>query len=547
MKLDVTELTVFTVLLLAVTVLGFLAARWRRTRAMDDLKEWGLGGHQFGSWITWFLIGGDLYTAYTFVAIPALIYHVGGAGFFSLPDLAIVYPMVYLLLVRLWSVSKAKGYVTTADFVRGRFGSRTLALCVAVTGILSTLPYIALQLMCIEAVLRTMGVDGQWPVAVAFVGLAGFTYQSGLRAPALIAIVKDVLVYTVVIAAIVFIPLKLGGWGHIFDTAGHKLAASGTGRTALAPQGQLNYASLALGSAMGLFLFPHTSTAALASRDRKVIKRNMAALPAYSLAVGFIALLGLMALAAGVVPLGTADGGTDSNTVVPLLFHQMFPGWFAGIAFAAVGIGALVPASVMSIGAANLFTRNIYREFLRPAATPAEEARVSKLASLAVKLGALICTLMLTPQFSTDFQLIGNVIILQTLPAVGLGVVVRWFHRGGLLAGWVVGMAASLWMLYRIPNPATHHAHFGGSALPLSELGFDTHMTMYVGVLALVVNLLVTVLVTLACRALRVPDGADETRTDDYFHAPAESAKTPAPLPRPAGPVVAVRAESSPS
>ena len=35
----------------------------------------------------------------------------------------------------------------------------------------------------------------------------------------------------------------------------------------------------------------------------------------------------------------------------------MFPDWFVGVAFAAIAIGALVPAAVMSIAAANLFTR----------------------------------------------------------------------------------------------------------------------------------------------------------------------------------------------
>ena len=105
----------------------------------------------------------------------------------------------------------------------------------------------------------------------------------------------------------------------------------------------------------------------LASRNRDVIKRNMSALPAYSLLLGLIALLGYMAIAAGVKPLpGTKAGSADTNTVVPLLFDQMFPSWFAGIAFAAIAIGALVPAAIMSIAAANLFTRNIYKEYLKP-------------------------------------------------------------------------------------------------------------------------------------------------------------------------------------
>ncbi|WP_019633382.1 monocarboxylate uptake permease MctP [Actinomadura atramentaria] len=514
----IVELVVFGALFLLVSGLGFYAARWRRGGGLDTLDEWGLGGRSFGSWITWFLIGGDLYTAYTFVAVPALVFGAGAAGFYAVPYTIVVYPLVFLVLVRLWSVSHVHGFVTPADFVRARFGSPALALAVAVTGIVATMPYIALQLVGIEAVLKSMEVGGHWPLVIAFGVLAAYTYQSGLRAPALIAFVKDALIYLVVIVAVLYLPAKLGGWNHIFDAAQTKFAktpAPADGIT-LGGSGRVNYAMLALGSALALFLYPHSVTGALASRNRGTIKRNMSALPAYSLVLGLIALLGLMAVAAGVTPL--KDGGTpDTNTVVPLLFDQMFPSWFAGVAYAAIGIGALVPAAIMSIAAANLFTRNIYTEFLRPGASEREEARVSKLASLVVKVGAVACILLLDPQFSIDLQLIGGVIILQTLPSVGLGLVTRWFHRWGLVAGWAAGLAAGLWMLYRIPNPAKHKEHFGGSAYPLSDLGFDTGTTVYVGMLALAVNLVVAVAATVALRAASAPDGADATRDADYL------------------------------
>jgi SSS family solute:Na+ symporter len=241
----------------------------------------------------------------------------------------------------------------------------------------------------------------------------------------------------------------------------------------------------------------------------------MSALPAYSLVLGLIALLGYMALAAGIKPV-TANGKADSNTVVPLLFDQQFPPWFAGVAFAAVGIGALVPAAIMSIAAANLFTRNIYKEYLKPDATPAQEAQASKITSLLVKVGAVACIIFLDPQFSIDLQLIGGVIILQTLPAVALGLFTRWFHRGALVAGLLAGLLAGLVMLYQIPNPATGKAHFGGSGYALSHFGLDTLATVYVGFVAVIVNLLVAVLVTLVLRG-RVPDGEDATARSDYF------------------------------
>src|SRR5690242_987970 len=170
--------------------MGFVAANWRRPATMHHLDEWGLGGRSFGGWVTWFLLGGDLYTAYTFVAVPALMFGAGAAGFFAVPYTIVVYPLVFLAATRLWSVSHRHGYVTPADFVRGRHGSGALALAIAVTGIVATMPYIALQLAGIQAVLRTMGISGEWPLVIAFLVLAGYTYQSGLRAPALIAFVK---------------------------------------------------------------------------------------------------------------------------------------------------------------------------------------------------------------------------------------------------------------------------------------------------------------------------------------------------------------------
>lgn len=513
-ELEVVQLLIVVAVFVLVTVLGFVAARWRRAQTLDNLDEWGLGGRSFGTWVTWFLLGGDLYTAYTFVAVPALVFGLGAIGFFAVPYTIVVYPIVLLAAVRMWSVAHRHGFVTPADFVRGRFGSQGLALAVAITGIVATMPYIALQLVGIEAVFKTMGLEGELPIIVAFAVLAAYTYQSGLRAPALIAFVKDTLIYLVVLTAIIVIPIQLGGFGDIFAAADEKFAASESPAdgVVLSNAATLGYSTLAFGSALALFLYPHTMTGVLAAKNRNTIKRNMAMLPAYSLALGILALLGYMAIAAGITPIGE-----DPNTIVPLLFDAQFPAWFAGIAFAAIAVGALVPAAIMSIAAANLFTRNIYREYLRPDATPAQETRVSKLTSLVVKAGALLVILALDPQFSIDLQLIGGVLILQTLPALVLGLWRTAAHRWALLAGWAAGLLAGLLMLYDTPNPATGKEHFGGAQYALSKLGLgDTRLTVYTGLLALALNLAVVVIGSLVLRAMRVPAGRDVTVEDDF-------------------------------
>src|SRR5258708_31208646 len=172
-----------------ITWLGFAAARWRRGD-LHQLHEWGLGGRRFGTIITWFLVGGDFYTAYTVIAVPALVFAVGAYGFFALPYTIIVYPLVFLVMPRLWAVCQRHHYITGADFVHGRYGSRWLALVVALTGLLATMPYIPLQLVGIQVVLGALGIGGGagWasdpPLIVALSIPALYTSASGPRAPA---------------------------------------------------------------------------------------------------------------------------------------------------------------------------------------------------------------------------------------------------------------------------------------------------------------------------------------------------------------------------
>ncbi|MCY0901032.1 MAG: sodium:solute symporter [Firmicutes bacterium] len=495
-----TAFIVFLILFLFVTGLGFWAARWKKGD-LNLLSEWGLAGRGFGTVITWFLLGGDLYTAYTFIAVPALVFGSGAMGFYAMPYTIVAYPFVFMAMPRLWSVAKKHGYVTAADFVKGRYNSSSLALVIALTGILATMPYIALQLAGMQAVLSAMGIGGEFPLIIAFLILAVYTYTSGLRAPAAIAVVKDVLIYVTVIAAVVIIPAKLGGWGHIFHAAATALPLRkpAPGALILGPKAYTAFTTLALGSAFALFLYPHSVTGVLSSSSRQVIKRNAALLPAYSFVLGLIALLGYMAIAAGLHP-------KTPTLAVPLLFLKEFPSWFVGVAFAAIAIGALVPAAIMSIAAANLFTRNVYREYIRPHCTDRQESRVAKLTSLVVKLGALIFIVFLPNTFIINFQLLGGVWILQTLPAVVFGLYTRWFRGAALFVGWLSGMGVGTYMAIA--------QSFKSSIFPVDLFGVT--VSAYAAVWALAVNLIVAVVLTLILRAVSQGETADLTSPADY-------------------------------
>lgn len=484
---DPVAVAVFIFFFALVAVMGFAAAHWRRPKSLAHIDEWGLGGRQFGTWVTWFLIGGDIYTAYTMIAVPALVYAAGAYGFFALPYAIIVYPFVFAVMPLLWQAAKDRNHVTAADIVHDRYASRPLELAVALTGVLATMPYVALQLIGLETIIHALGLNGHVPLFAAFLILAVYDYSSGLRAPALIAFVKDTMVYIAVFAAVALIPLKLGGYGAVFQAAEAAFAAKGSGGVLLSPNQYLPYGSLALGSAFALFMYPHALTGIFASSSQNTIRKNAMMLPAYTVLLGLVALLGYMGHAAGLKP-------SNNNDVVPLLFKTLFPGWFAGFAFAAIAIGALVPAAVMSIGAANLFTRNFWKAYIDPLVTPAGEAQVAKIASLAVKLGALITILFLPIQFALDLQLLGGLWILQIFPALIFGLYTSWFRAEGLVAGWAVGFSSGTWLAWLNDFKPLHTLHFG-----------SVNATIYSGLLALAANILVAILVTAPLRRLSRP------------------------------------------
>jgi len=324
----------------------------------------------------------------------------------------------------------------------------------------------------------------------------------------MIAVVKDTLIYITVLAMVIVIPIELGGYGKMFAMIPPaKLLLAGPKDGNL---GQFSaYATLALGSAFALFLYPHTMTAVLSSNSREVIRRNAAYLPAYSFMLGLLALTGFMALAVGVDKLpefAPQFAQYGSNFAVPALILHTFPNWFVGIAFAAIGIGGLVPAAIMSIAASNLFTRNIYVQFIRPNCTPKQEAQNAKITSLIVKFGALLFIIFLPLQYAIQLQLLGGIWISQTIPAVIVGLYTRWLNPWALIIGWAAGLIAGTWMAASLS--------FQSAVFPLAVDGFT--VPGYAALYALAINFAVSIVLSLLFNQILATRGTDLTSAADY-------------------------------
>ncbi|QWB26485.1 MULTISPECIES: sodium:solute symporter [Streptomyces] len=479
---------------------SLLAVTARRLRPVDrlpSLEGWALADRSLGPGWTWLLLGGTIFTAYTFTAVPGLAYGNGAPAFFAVPYTVIVCPLAFVLLSRLWSVARRHGYITAADFVRGRYGSPPLALVVALTGILATMPYLALQLIGIRAVLTAGGVHprglaGDLVLVALFAGLAVATYRHGLRAPTVISALKAVAVFGSLTAVTWLVLERFGGPGPVFDGAAARL---GDPALLLSPAQQPAYATLALGSALALLMYPHVLTAGFAADGPRTLRKVSVALPAWTGLLALFGFLGFAALAAGVrAPRGGAEAA------VPMLVDRLMPAPLAGLVFAAIAVGALVPAAVMSIAAATSFVRNVYVEYVQPTATPKRQVRIAKAVSITAKAGAVAFVFGLRDQDAINLQLLGGVWILQIFPAVAVGLFTGRLHPRALLAGWAVGMVSGTYLVVR--EGFSSIVPLGTGAGPLE---------IYAGLAALLLNLAVAVAGTPVLDRLGVPRGADST------------------------------------
>ncbi len=493
--LDPLTIPIFIAFFAVFAFLGFYGARWRRGN-LNVLSDWALAGRKLGSTLAFFLVGADLYTAYTFVAVPSGVFGKGALYFYAVPYVAITFGVALAFAPKLWIVAKEKGYVTGSDFVKDRFNSRTLAILIAITGIVALLPYIALQIVGMQAVLAAMftagGISGntqEVALVIAFVVLAAFTFTSGLRGATLTAVFKDILIWITVVSVIVAALVSMGGnFSKAFAAA---QAAKGAAWITVPNNLVDGYMTLVLGSALALYLYPHAVNGILSTQSAHKLRVSTSFLPFYGIGLALLALFGIIVYAfptslSFISKFPAANRGIE---VVPTLVLNLLPGWLAGVALLGIFVVGLVPAAIMAIAQANLLSRNIIKEF-RPSLTDKGEVQIAKWGSAVFKFIALGFVFITPLTYAIQLQLLGGILIIQLFPALFLGLYTTWFKKEALIVGILAGLASGMYFTL-VANK------FGTSAfLGLNTSLYAPFYGLYIAVIALAINLVFTVVLS---------------------------------------------------
>jgi solute:Na+ symporter, SSS family len=472
--------TIFTIIGVG-TGIGFLAGARRKM----NLEEWTVGGRGFGVVFMYLLMAGEVYTTFSFLGASGWAYSRGGPTLYILAYGPLAYVVSFFILPPIWEVGQKYGLQTQSDFFRVRYGNEYLAASVCVIGVASLIPYVQLQLTGLGIIVGIASFDaiGRTPAMVlSAVLVAAFVYASGVRAVAWVSVLKDVLMIVVALSVGIGIPyIYFGGIAPMFAALVHAHPAHLTMPGATRNLGHTWYLSTVLLSSLGFYMWPHAFGTTFTAKSGATLRRNAVVMPLYTATIVFVFFVGFTA----VLVLPHLSNG---DLALLLMVRKSFPSWFLGVVGGAGALTAMVPAAILTLTAATLFAKNLFRPLFAPQMT---DDQVSKLARAMVLVLSLISVYLAIYSSATlvSLLLLGYAGVTQFFPGVVLGLYWKRVTARGVFAGIISGVtiAACLFLSKRDP-------WFGWSA----------------GFVALCLNFLITVVVSLLAPNKQFTQSSDD-------------------------------------
>lgn len=433
MKGNVTALVITGLIVLTVVLIGFLSGRNKSNRS--SVEEWSVGGRKFGGLLVWFLIGADLYTAYTFLGLTSTAFTAGSVAFFAIPYTIIAYFISYFFLPKIWKFSKNHKLTTLADYAKVRFNSKLLSFLIAAVGVLMLIPYIDLQLSGIQDTLTVAGtgfINVKAVVIISFFLVALYTFFSGIKGPTYTAVIKDILVWIVMLFLVVNLPIMhFGSWGAMVD----KVAATSPKLLtipAAGPRGIKWFLTASVVSGLALFMWAHAATGVFTAKSADSLRKNAVFLPLYNIVLILLIFLGFVAF--HVLP-----HGTNPRFALLNLIQVSYGGGVQGLAYATIALASLIPCSIMAIGASNLFANNIYRDLINPRVQPAKLTLITR-SMVFVVIGLALIFGMVFPSALVSLQLLGVSGMVQIFPAIVFSLYWKNQTKEATIAGLIAGL-----------------------------------------------------------------------------------------------------------
>lgn len=459
-------------IILGTIVISAAVGVYAGSRVKMNLENWTVGGRRFGVIIMWLLMAGEIYTTFTFLGASGWAYSRGAPTFYILIYGTLAYTVSFFILPAVWKVGKRYGLHTQPDFFIHRYESRWLGSLVAAIGVLCILPYLQLQLAGLGLIVEVASegaIGSKTAILVSFILTCLFVYTSGLKGTAWVSIIKDIMMIAAVGIVGFGVPyIYFGGFGQMFRVLLEKHPGHLTFPGASPSMSTPWVMSTVLLTGLGFYMWPHVFASAFSARSAQTIKRNAIIMPFYQIPILLVLMVGFTALL--VIP-GLKNGDMAFLEIVRITY----PSWFLGFVGAAGAVTAMVPSSVLVLFAATLLAKNIYKAVLAPQTSETTVLRLSRILVLIIMVLAL-CLAFYYPQALVNLLLIGYNGVSQFFPGVVFGLFWKKVKGRAVFCGLLTGF---------------------GLAAVLVFSGHDPFLGMNAGFVALVLNTVVTVILSL--------------------------------------------------
>lgn len=473
MNNETVSLLIIFLFIISATIIGLIPGLNKKM----NLEEWAVGGRNFGRWLNWFILAGEIYTAFTFLGASGWAYARGGPTFYILGYGALAYVVGYYILPTISPIGRKHGLMTQPDLIEHLYKSKNLSILTAIIGVAFLLPYLQLQLTGLGLIIETCSYGQLTHVPamlIAFALVTCFVYLSGLKGVASTAVLKDILLMIAVVFFGLYLPIHyFGSLGGMFET----LEATKPGFLAL-PGGTKNFdvswvMSTLVVTSLGFYMWPHFTTNSFSARNPDVLRHNAIYLPLYQICLLFPMLVGFAALLLLETPLKTPD--MAFMTIV----QNLFPGWTLGLVGGAGALACMIPAADLLLSTSMLFTRNIYSKTVGRNMNPDKLIVVARISLLVLTIIAL-CLAIFLPNMLVNLLLTGYSGVTQFFPMIVLGLYWEKATRLGAFSGLLMGEILVFTLILGKMDPFP----FAG-------------MNLNAGFVALLVNTIVFVLVSL--------------------------------------------------
>ena len=463
-----------------------LGLRARHGKDMS-LEQWAVGGRGFGSIIIFLLMAGEIYTTFVFLGGSGYAYGKGAPAYYMLGYGSLCFVLSYWLLPPVWRYANEKKLLSQPDFFATKYNSKALGVLVAVVGVVALIPYLVLQLKGLGIIINVASYSAISSTQGIWIGatiVAVYVFVSGIHGSAWTSVVKDILVMFVAVFLGLYLPFHYyGGIGPMFEA----IEQAKPGFLALPDVGLSPtwLVSTVLLSTLGFYMWPHMFTATFAAKHEDALRKNAYILPIYQLMLLFIFFVGFAAV------LQVPDlKGSEIDLALFKISLQTFDPWFVGVIGAAGVLTALVPGSMILVTAATLVSNNIYRA-MRPQSDDAHISLVAKLMTPCIMLVTVYFTLG-GGDTIVSLLLMAYAFVTQLFPVLAMSLLRNNpVTRPAAFASIVVGEATVAWVSM---TKSTVAGLFPFLPAPLTDLN--------VGIVALVLNVMTLVVVTLLTRNL---------------------------------------------